>query len=681
VAIQVTIPLPISPQVVLWPALFLLLLIFFMQAGNLRFFLLLGASFLLGASRTTPALTNLQDNEFHQQRPVAFSGQILEKRISDQGGFEGVLQVLHQSTQSLKPLFTPKVPFHSRHNMPTGVWTFHGVVEKKGWGWSISNLVPYQAQRNSPQKSIPLLPRARNALRNRLEEKLSSKEAGIARALLLGESSAVDSQRWSTFRFLGLLHLLAVSGMHFWLWDSILRRLLPRKLAFLRPPVLLFAGAMAGFRAPVIRALSALFIRDCLHRKGMQVHAFYLWAAALWVECSLLSPRPQGLGLVLSYSATAALIWVNQVKGEKGMLTVLRSSLAASLATSPWLLAVQGTLEPWSVLLTPPMALLLPVRMVGALMTCIPGFLGEVSSQFLEAFGALENLFLNRLNSLPASPIIAPRVPFAAWTIFSFSIVAIMGLPIGILKQVCRALAVSTFLVILVFPRQGKPGVALLPVGHGLAVIVSGKQNSLIFDLGSTTYSPEDLLRRKLWPFLRAQSWPTPHQWTSSHQDHDHAGALHLLKKHHGGTSILRSGDKKTPILRMEPFEAMLWHCPDRMKGESNAGGRVLEITAPQQRMLVLGDQFGHDLRWLCQVLKPGPIDVLVLPHHGRTTDGLPELLDHLQPKAAWVSCSESKSDLEATPLLQSRGIPMSLTREGPLIWSIVDKIPSSDFP
>ncbi|MDP6850102.1 MAG: hypothetical protein QF524_04090, partial [Planctomycetota bacterium] len=117
------------------------------------------------------------------------------------------------------------------------------------------------------------------------------------------------------------------------------------------------------------------------------------------------------------------------------------------------------------------------------------------------------------------------------------------------------------------------------------------------------------------------------------------------------------------------------------MKGESNAGGRVLEITAPQQRMLVLGDQFGHDLRWLCQVLKPGPIDVLVLPHHGRTTDGLPELLDHLQPKAAWVSCSESKSDLEATPLLQSRGIPMSLTREGPLIWSIVDKIPSSDFP
>ena len=123
----------------------------------------------------------------------------------------------------------------------------------------------------------------------------------------------------------------------------------------------------------------------------------------------------------------------------------------------------------------------------------------------------------------------------------------------------------------------------------------------------------------------------------------------------------------------MTPFQARLWNCPMRIEGESNAGGCVLELIGPSGRVLVIGDQFGRDLRWLCTVLEPGPIEVLVLPHHGRTTAGLPELLNHLRPREAWASCSEREADLAATPLLRKRNIPLRLTSEENLKWPPVE--------
>jgi len=39
-------------------------------------------------------------------------------------------------------------------------------------------------------------------------------EGGIAAALLIGDRRHVDSQTYDMFRFSGLAHLLAISGLH-----------------------------------------------------------------------------------------------------------------------------------------------------------------------------------------------------------------------------------------------------------------------------------------------------------------------------------------------------------------------------------------------------------------------------------------------------------------------------------
>ncbi len=640
------------------------------KSGKLPFLLL--SSFLLASARFSPPPKQSWSKPPDEGRPVQFCGQVLDSHRSDQGGFEGeIIPIPSKGGFPFRAHF-PSISFSSRNNPPQGPRRFHGVLKKSSWGWQLNHLFAdpsFQHHRGA----FHFLTRTRNALRARLEENLPTPEAGLARALLLGEFKAVHPQRYALFRGLGLLHLLAVSGMHFWLWDSILRRLLCGRLRFLRPLLLLFAGGLAGFRAPVIRALSALFLRDWHHHSGKQVNAFHLWAGALWVECALLSPREQGLGFVLSYSATASLIWVNRTRGGNKTWRIFRSSLAASLATSPCLLARQGTLEPWSVALTPPMSLLLPPRMLGSAMACLPGSPGEMVGVFLEGLSKFENLILELIDQLPATPLVAPKISLSAWALFSLSSVVAMGLRNPKLRHITICFALLGFSGSLLYPKKGEPGFALLSVGHGLSAVTAGHQKSFLFDFGSMSISPNLLLRNKLWPHLRKNSWPVPREWALSHRDYDHSGAMKVFQKKHQSQQIFSTPGTFTEIEGMTPFQARLWNCPMRIEGESNAGGCVLELIGPSGRVLVIGDQFGRDLRWLCTVLEPGPIEVLVLPHHGRTTAGLPELLNHLRPREAWASCSEREADLAATPLLRKRNIPLRLTSEENLKWPPVE--------
>jgi len=89
-------------------------------------------------------------------------------------------------------------------------------------------------------------------------------------------------------------------------------------------------------------------------------------------------------------------------------------------------------------------------------------------------------------------------------------------------------------------------------------------------------------------------------------------------------------------------------------------------------RVVLCGDAEGQGLRAILDGgggspwLEPGPVDLLLLPHHGSRTRYLAQLLDRLQPALAVVSGSTP----EYAPELARRGIPLHVTgRDGPLLW------------
>ncbi len=644
----------------------------------------LAAAFLMGFARS-PSL----QPALGPPRPVALQGRLRTARRDPEGGWRGELDRL--AGPDGRPLDRPErrltwfsLNDPARRGAPAGgggptrggAPTEGGAPPPAGTGLRVTGLlVPGRADPRlvkaawtcaAPGSQPPLSPLAgmRQVVSRRLDEALPPAEAGMGRALLLGDRSAVPEERYQAYRRLGLLHLLAVSGLHLWLWDALLRLLLRGPFRALRPALLGAAALLAGARPAVVRALSMIFLRDFLARRGRRAGGAPLLAAALWVELAILAPRSAGVGLLLSYSATAALIFTRAPAGASRLRKVFQPSLGAFLGTAPWLHALQGTLEPWSVPLTPLLALFLPFRLILSALACLPGPWGIPAAFLLRGLGLGEGTLLGWCEHLPASPWCLPQV-----SSLQVAAVCLAGILLLHRPTLRRALLAGALLLaaISVSPRS-RPGLAALQVGHGLAVVVAGEQASLLFDLGSGELSPPTLLDRRLLPFLAQRHWPLPHQGIASHADHDHVNGFPLFARRTRLEFLRVPAGSARRLPGLEPFQARLFGCRAAGIGQSNAGGRVLEIRSPGFRAVVIGDQFGYSLRELLGRLEPGPIDVLLLPHHGLTTDGLPELLDHLQPREAWASCGAGDPPLPAAPVLKRRGIRLRTTLQGSLV-------------
>ena len=483
--------------------------------------------------------------------------------------------------------------------------------------------------------------------------------------MLLGESSAAPAALREDYRALGLLHLLCVSGMHLWCWAACLRHLLRGRLAVLRLPCLLAVTALAGFAAPVLRALAALAWRAVLTHRGWRVAPLQLWAAALWVEMLLVPARPAGLGFVLSYAATFFLLAATgPVKRNSTRIAV--ASLAATLGTMPWILRAGGTVQPWAPLLSPLFALLLPVRILCCAAALLPGA-EWAAGAVLRITLWPEQALLSLLRGLPGAPWAATTLPFGA--ALAASLCALWALRAAAGSRLRAALRGSGAAVLLCCLRAPAPAALLaLPVGHGLAVVVGSGTQTLLFDLGSADLTPERLVLGRLLPELHRHGWPLPRRVVLSHADDDHGNGVATLAGF-GCLALPWIPDGATRVLAdCGPWRITLLGLAPELRGAPNAEGQALEVETAGFRAVLLGDAWGHALLDLTRRLRPGPIDLLLLPHHGRTTDGVAELLLHLRPRRAWIACAEDAEPavLEVMAGLAATGLEVRVERTGP---------------
>lgn len=514
------------------------------------------------------------------------------------------------------------------------------------------------------QRAPPLLS-LRNGVRARLKTNLSAEEAGLAVALLLGEKNTLTPWMEESYRRFGLVHLLAVSGMHFWLWDQLLRRVLRGPSAYFRLPLLGLAAALAGGSTPVMRALSVVVLRDVAARFTRAVRGLHLWAAAWMLEIALLPPEALGLGFILSYAATGFLIHGAATAAASLWRKTLQASWVAFLGSLPFLHMVQGTLEPWSILLSPILGLLLPLRLCGALLALLPGF-GSMVDPFLRGISALESCAFTLLDHLPWSPWSTPQAS-SLWYVAA----AILGFlavrpRIGRMRGY-RMLLWTAFAICLWAPTAREPGISAMQVGHGLAVVVAGSERTLSFDLGSGERAPRDLVERILYPELLHRHWLVPDRVVVSHGDRDHINGYPYLRERIAYQEIQVAPGESRTLDDMTPWNITIYGCQGALKEVRNDGGHVLDLTWGAFRAVLLGDQSGYALEDLARRLPPGPIDLLLVPHHGLTTDGLAPLLQHLRPRRAWSSSGTRNFPLPVAPLLQHFDIPLQTTLFGPL--------------
>ncbi|MCO5725705.1 ComEC/Rec2 family competence protein [Robiginitalea marina] len=196
-------------------------------------------------------------------------------------------------------------------------------------------------------------------LRSRLLERLdeagfSPAEAGVARALLLGDRSEMDPEVQAAYRKAGALHLLAVSGLHVGIVAGLVYLVLAplgrgrygkSARLFLTVALLWGYAFLAGLSPSVVRAVllfSLVSYALYLQRDRMTLHFMGLgWMVMIGILDPLWLLQP---GFQLSFAAVAAIVvyapalmrwwpWKRRPWGWMGNLFCV--SLAAQMGTLP----------------------------------------------------------------------------------------------------------------------------------------------------------------------------------------------------------------------------------------------------------------------------------------------------------------------------------------------------------
>ncbi|HIY78023.1 MAG TPA: competence protein ComEC family protein [Candidatus Borkfalkia excrementavium] len=239
------------------------------------------------------------------------------------------------------------------------------------------------------------------AVRDRLYDVLFSSmeksEASVAYAMLTGDSGFIDEGDLQNFRYGGVAHIFAVSGLHIGIIYGLLRllfkkvRLHPIVSLVLTAGILVFYAGVCGFSPSSVRALTMCLILYASELAGVAYDKLNSVSAAAIVVLLINPVYLFSVGFQLSVAAAAGIIVVggclfralSRVRFlPKKFSSAVSVALSAQIATFPILLDSFGYVSAVSLVLNlvfiPLISFVYSVLFVCSFLACVLPFAADV---------------------------------------------------------------------------------------------------------------------------------------------------------------------------------------------------------------------------------------------------------------------------------------------------------------
>lgn len=537
---------------------------------------------------------------------------------------------------------------------------------------------------------------------------------GISEALLFGWKNNVPENVLQAYRDLGIIHLLAVSGLHVGLIVGALFFVMVRigitkersieMLLLLVPFYILMTGAppsasRSGFMAMIV--LLAL-------RLGRRFHPL---DGISWAALFLLALNPYDLfqvGFQLSFLVSFTLIvsapYIRR-RYESRFAQLVAISLLSELVAFPILLyrfyAVSALSLPFNLIFVPFISFfVLPLVFVGFFTSLFVPFLGAPLLALLSAAVSVARGLLLAVDSRSWGMLIFGKP--SLWVILLLYLAIFYGLlkwesgrrtkrlvkPAILFTAICLFQWFSPYL-----SNTGE--VTMLDVGQGDSILIELPHRKAVYliDTGGTIHFGQKAWeiqkhgfkvgRDVVLPELKARGIRTINKLVLTHGDKDHIGGTAALLGHlpiseilYGKGAIIKPLPKQLltraaslgiPIVRVG--RGMSWKAGNAMFSVLNPDGSE----TGNDRSVVIAAKLGG-LKWLFtgdlekegeqRILGEYPrlkIDVLKVGHHGSNTSTTTALLDQAKPRVAMISVGKHNLYGQPSPIvvqrLKNRGI------------------------
>jgi competence protein ComEC len=516
----------------------------------------------------------------------------------------------------------------------------------------------------------------RAAIAGSLARGLDGERRAVVMGVVLGEDDGLDDELLERFRASGLYHLLAVSGQN--VGYVVLGALLlgwilglPRRIAHVGALTAVCAYVLAvGWQPSVVRAGVAGMLASLawLAARPQDRWYFLLVGAAVllaWNPYSLLEP-----GFQLSFTAVAAIFllvpWLERrLDGypiQRELRTIVAASVACGVATAPILMVHFDRTPVYSILANalaaPVVAPLLALSFgAAALGPVVPS--AALSLAWLTGWlGAYVAACARFVGGLPHAEISSWRALLALGGVAAFAWL-LVRLPPPRWRHALVLVALAAMLLVAwrarpehVAPQPAGLRITFLDVGQGDAILLQVRQGAVLVDQGPPEAEVAQQLRQLGVRRLAAL--------VLTHPQRDHVGGAAEVLAHFEVEAML---DPRLPV--PSPYERDA-HDEARERGVRVVLGRAgsvfrlgrlrlrllwpgkpgLPTDDPNDHAVVLVASFGRIDTLLTAdaetnvtlPLRPPPVEILKVAHHGSADPGLPALLALVRPGVAVIS-------------------------------------------
>lgn len=499
---------------------------------------------------------------------------------------------------------------------------------------------------------------------------LNENSLAVVLALTIGDRSHLSADLWALFQQTGVLHLMAISGLHvgllatfvyaivyllLWPFPSLFYFLPRQKIAMWMAVFVAWSyGALAGFAVSTVRA--CVMISLYVLAKSLSRQLGWL-SVLLWSSVVILMIAPlQSLNMSfwLSFIAVAFIaflgwVWPKQ-SGHWRRHVVFPMVLSLCLLPVSLLFFQKSPLNaPLTNLLAIPWVsfLILPT----ALLTLMAPSLFPLVQWNL-------NYFLYFLQKM------AEYLPYQWWQGDSVLCISLMigGIGLVLLPRAwqLRGIAFLWLLLAVVMPFMTRNNAALevtvLDVGQGLAVVLQTPQHTLLYDTGPAYYGGGDAAGSVIVPFLKRQGIVHLNTMVVSHQDMDHSGGVPTLLKQLSVDRLISSASQsffvkkiyanprgKLHLAQCQAGQKWRWEgvdfkflspFPGLIDKKGNNLSCVLWVGIEGHGVLLTGDIEEKAERRIVQSQTPSAsTEVLVAPHHGSSTSSSQVFIKTIHPK------------------------------------------------
>lgn len=362
----------------------------------------------------------------------------------------------------------------------------------------------------------------RSGIKNAVYRILPNEKGALAVALLIGDKSGLAAETLDNFRFIGISHIICVSGYHLSLWSMLAYELLRKTKLGIRVssfvcilPVALFM-LVSGLTYSVIRAGIMMIIyllsnvvlrkRDSLNSLG-----FSLMLIAVFNPFAMGSSSLQ-----LSALATAGILLCSEKYNEKieavfgkianitlrkiicSAVSTFMITLAATAFTLPVSLSLSNSFNfivfLANIIAVPVSGICMVLCALGALIGCyttsiinIPAYFGGIIARFLLWFSDM--LSEIKLVSFRIEPDETAVIIISLFLICSFSLILLyFGKSFPKLTFLLCSVVFAVSIIAFSLTEKTLTKVRVVDCGNGTSVVLSKGDETVLLGCGGTEY-------------------------------------------------------------------------------------------------------------------------------------------------------------------------------------------------